>query len=74
MDDDSCGQEGEEQKSVNDVETGAVAPDNSVQTKFQFADDKGDSEYTHVLIPRLGNAIADSDRHIKGTEDCHILN
>ena len=40
MDDDSCGQEGEEQKSVNDVETGADAdaPDNSVQTKFQFAE------------------------------------
>ena len=73
MDDDSCGREGGKQNSVNDVETGAVAPDNSVQTKSQFAYDKDDSEYTHVLIPRLlGNAIADSDRHIKGSEDCHM--
>ena len=62
------------QNSVNDIEMGAIAPNNSVQTKSQFADDKDDSEYTHVLIPQLGNAIADSDRHIKGSEDCHMEN
>jgi len=72
MDDDFCGRKGGKQNSVNDIEMGAIAPNNSVQTKSQFADDKDDSEYTHVLIPRPGIVIA--DRHIKGLEDCHKEN
>jgi hypothetical protein len=36
---------------------GFVASDDSVQTKSQYADDKDDPEYTHVLIPLPGHAI-----------------
>ena len=40
--------------------------------EIPFADDKDDSEYTHVLIPWPGIVIA--DRHIKGLKDCHKEN
>ena len=73
MGDDSAGRvEGRKQKHVDDVEMGFVSPDNSVQIKTQYADDKVDSEYTHVLIPRPGHAI--SNRAVQDLEDCCMNN
>jgi len=46
------------QTSVDDVEMGVAATDSSLQLKTQNAGDKGDFEYTHVLIPCPGQVIA----------------
>jgi hypothetical protein len=70
MDDDSGGQEEGKQNSINDAELGFVATGDSAQTRSPLADDKDDSEYTHVLILRPGCAIA--DRHVKVLEDCRM--
>ena len=62
-DDDPGGREEEKHNNVDDVEMGVVAPDSLVQSETPFADDNDGSEYTHVLIPSPGHAIA--DRHVK---------
>jgi hypothetical protein len=67
MGDDSSGREEGKQNNADDVELGFVAPDDSVQTKTHYADDKDDSEFTQVLIPRPGHAIADNS--VKKVED-----
>ncbi len=73
MDDDSAGrEEGGKQKHVDDVEMGVVVPDNSAQMRTQYSDVKDDAEYTHVLIPRPGHAIANI--HVQGLEDCCMNN
>ncbi len=73
MDDDSAGREDSgKQERVDDVEMGAVAPDNSERAKTQCDDDIDDVEYTHVLIPHPG--LASDDRYLKGLDDCCMDN
>ncbi|KAL3767397.1 hypothetical protein ACHAW5_007657 [Stephanodiscus triporus] len=62
MDDDPGGREEEKHNNVDDVEMGAATPSSSLQVETPFADDNDDSEYTHVLIPCPGHAIA--NRHV----------